>query len=71
MKTLPLSNDIISRRINEMAIDLHNQITKHVKLNEFFAIQFDDSTDKSKLAQFLCFVECMLLCKPIPGSATD
>jgi len=74
LKTIPLSNDTISRRINEMTTDVHNQIVQNLKSSEYFSIQFDESTDVTNLAQFLCFVryECenMLFCKSIPGHAT-
>lgn len=56
LKAIPLSNDTISRRINEMATNVHNQIIDYLKSSEFFALQFDESTDVANLAQFLCFV---------------
>lgn len=79
LKTIPLSNDTISRRIDEMATDVHNQIIENLKSSEFFSVQFDESTDVTNFAQFLCFVryECdgsikenILFCKSIPGRAT-
>ncbi|VVC38691.1 Hypothetical protein CINCED_3A001663 [Cinara cedri] len=60
LKTIPLSNDTISRRINKISSDVHNQIVQNLKSSEYFSIQFDESTDVTNLAQFLCFVryEC-------------
>ncbi|VVC34618.1 Hypothetical protein CINCED_3A005604 [Cinara cedri] len=71
--------DTISRRINEMETDANNQIVQNLKSSEYFSIQFDESTDVTNLAQFVCFVryECdgtikenMFFCKSIPGYAT-
>ena len=68
-----------SKRINEMATDVHNQIVQNLNSSEYFYIQFDKSTDVTHLAQMLCFVwyECdgtikenMLFCISIPGHAT-
>jgi hypothetical protein len=79
LKTIPLSNDIISRQINETSTDVHNQIVQNLKLSEYCSIQFYDSTDVTNLAQFLCFVryKCdetikknMIFCKSIPDHVT-
>jgi len=56
LKTIPLSNDTISRRINEMTTDVHNQIIHNLKSSEYFSIPFDESTDVKNLVHFLCFV---------------
>lgn len=79
LKKVPLSNDTISRRIDDMAADVRDQIIEQVSSSEFFSIQFDESTDVANMSQFLCFVryECgtsvkenMLFCKTVPGHAT-
>lgn len=51
---IPLSNDTIKRRINEMALDLKNQIIE--KLNKSpFSLQCDETTDISQNSQLLFY----------------
>jgi len=56
LKTIPLSNNTVSRRIDEMADDVHEQLIQKIKKSDFIAVQFDELTDVSNLAQFSCFV---------------
>ncbi|KAH1187132.1 hypothetical protein KIL84_019881 [Mauremys mutica] len=74
LKAIPLSNDTVSRCINEMADDIHEQLKE--KLKRFLAVQFDGSTDVSGSAELLVFVqynsdasleENMLFCKALPN----
>ena len=42
--TVPLSNDTVSRRISEMASDIHNQVLERMKSIPFFSIQLQYNT---------------------------
>lgn len=79
LKSIPLSDNTVARRIDDMADDIREQLIQNIKDSDFIAIQFDESTDVSNLAQFSCFVryitdgfikENMLFCKPLPGHTT-
>lgn len=58
-KVIPMSNNTIKRRIEDMAEDIENQIIKMVKNSSFYSIQLDESTDITN-KRLLCFVrvEC-------------
>ena len=76
-KKIQLSDNTISRRINDMAKDIQEQVVEKLKNSQHFALQFDGSTDVSDCAQFVVFVrfeaddsitEEILFCKALPAN---
>ena len=55
IKGIPLSTDIICRRISEMSQGIKCQLIDRVKRRKY-ALQLDESTDGSGLAQLIVFV---------------
>ena len=53
---IPLSNNTVQRRIEDIAMDIEQQVIEKVKKSPYFAIQLDESTDVSNCATLLCFV---------------
>jgi len=51
-----MSNDTISKRINNMSNDIENQIIEKIKKSTFYAIQHDESTDINNEAKLLVYV---------------
>ncbi|KAL4091589.1 hypothetical protein QTP88_026255 [Uroleucon formosanum] len=51
-----MSNDTISRRINNMSNDIENQLSEKIKKSIFYAIQLDESTDMNNEAILLMYV---------------
>lgn len=79
LKTVPLSNNTVCRRIDDMAVDIVDQVVEKLKLSGSFALQLDESTDVSGEAQLIAFVryrdiseinEHILFCKKLTGSTT-
>jgi hypothetical protein len=86
LKAIPLANSTASRRTDEMADDVRGSLKQNIKKDDFIAIQFDDLTDVSNMAQFSCFVRYVsdafmkeniyfyflfiYFCNPVPGHAT-
>lgn len=77
IKTIPLSNDTISRRINDMVYDTKEQLVRRIRGSPCFGIQLDESTDVAGLAQLIVFVrgilqnevfEDLLFCKTLNTS---
>uniref|UniRef100_A0A3B4VDX5 HAT C-terminal dimerisation domain-containing protein n=1 Tax=Seriola dumerili TaxID=41447 RepID=A0A3B4VDX5_SERDU len=79
LKTIPLSDNTIARRIVEMADDVKTQLIEKLRSAQGFSIQIDETTDITNYAQLLAFVrfedsgtmcEEFLFCKPLPGRTT-
>ncbi|GFT40404.1 zinc finger MYM-type protein 6 [Trichonephila clavipes] len=77
LQSIPLSNDSVSRRIDDIAEDVEQQLFG--KLRDKFSIQLDEATDSNKDAHFIAYVrfwdgmsavEELLFCKPIKLKAT-
>ncbi|XP_067126358.1 zinc finger BED domain-containing protein 5-like [Centruroides vittatus] len=78
IELVPLSNNTVSRRINDLANYVENELLKRIKLN-YFAIQLDESTDVTNAAVLLVYVrylftnivqEDVLFAKPLKTYTT-
>ncbi|XP_068598134.1 zinc finger BED domain-containing protein 5 [Brachionichthys hirsutus] len=76
IKSIPLSSDAVSRRIEDIAIDLQEQLVENLK-GKRFALQLDKATAEACL--FIAYVrfgttsslcEDLLFCKPVGDRAT-
>ncbi|XP_050535830.1 zinc finger BED domain-containing protein 5-like [Daktulosphaira vitifoliae] len=74
VEMIPLSNDTVTRRINDMSQWTENRLIERVSKSRFFSLQLDESTDVQGLCQLLVFIryiwnngphEDMLFCEPI------
>lgn len=74
VEMIPLSNDTVTRRINDMSQWTENQLIERASKSRFFSLQLDESTDVQGLCQLLVFIryiwnnaphEDMLFCEPI------
>ncbi|GFW76296.1 zinc finger BED domain-containing protein 5 [Trichonephila clavipes] len=54
LQSMPLSNDTVSRRIDDIAEDVEQQLFG--KLQDKFSIQLDEATDSNKDAHFIAYV---------------
>lgn len=79
LKSIPLSDNTIQRRISNMATDVRDQVIEKIKKSSFVSLQFDESTDIAGCAQFVAFVrfesneklmEEILFCKTLPTNTT-
>lgn len=79
IKTVPLSNDTVCHRIDDMAEDIVAKVVGNLKRTTSFALQLDDSTDITGESQLVAFVRCkdtddisehILFCKPMLGKTT-
>lgn len=79
LKQVPLSDNTVARRIDEMANDIKIQLIDRIKKSGKFSLQLDESTDISNAAQLLIFVrycyegkllEDMLFCTTLDGTCT-
>ncbi|XP_030289596.1 zinc finger BED domain-containing protein 5-like [Sparus aurata] len=77
--TIPLSNDTVGRRIQDIANDIKDQLIDRVRKSGRFSLQIDECTDVSGDAQLLAFVrysyegkmhEDMLFCSSMEGTCT-
>lgn len=81
VQMIPSSDNTVSRRIADMAKDILKQLLLRIKASEFYALQIDESTNVTGLAQLLVYVyvwyiyegtimEDVLFFKPLDGRAT-
>ncbi len=54
-KTVPLSNDTVSRRMENMGTDIVKQLVDKLRAGESFSLQLDESVDVSGQAQLVAF----------------
>lgn len=78
LNNIPLSNDTICRRINDISVDMQQQLESELTGN-LFAIQLDEATDSSNDSHLICYIrfcqgskicEDLLFCKQIEGRTT-
>ncbi|GFX05117.1 zinc finger MYM-type protein 6 [Trichonephila clavipes] len=78
LQSTPLSNDTVSRRIDDIAEDVEQQLFGKLR-DKLFSIQLDEATDSNKDAHFIAYVRFwdgmsavkeLLFCKPIKLKAT-
>ncbi len=55
LKALPLSNDLIWRRIDKMSFDIENQLVDKLKNNKF-SLQIDESTISNNKAILMAYI---------------
>lgn len=55
LRSVPLSDNTISRRIFDMADDINDQLNEKLK-GRYFAIQLDEATDSHNDAHLICYV---------------
>lgn len=75
---IPLSNDVIHSRIEDMSTDIVQQVIRELKESPLpFSMQLDESTDVAQYSQLLVFVryvnkdsikEEFLFCEPLSGT---
>ncbi|GFW65252.1 SCAN domain-containing protein 3 [Trichonephila clavipes] len=79
LQSIPLSNDTVSRRIDDIAEDVEQQLFGKLR-DKLFSIQLDEATDSNKDAHFIAYVrfwdgmsavEELIFCKPIKLKATE
>ncbi|XP_043317906.1 zinc finger MYM-type protein 6 isoform X2 [Cervus canadensis] len=81
MKTIPLSNNTIGHRIDELSADIEDQLIQKVRESKWFALQIDESSEISNTTLLLCYIrfidygcsdikEELLCCIEIPSQMT-
>lgn len=75
VRKIPLSNNTVQRRIEDMSNDVEFHVNEKLKAAELFALQLDESTDVTGKPQVMTFVrficdneliEQFLFCKDLP-----
>ncbi|XP_036917373.1 zinc finger MYM-type protein 6 isoform X4 [Sturnira hondurensis] len=81
MKTIPLPNNTIGHRIDELSADIEDQLIQKVKESKWFALQIDEFSETSNITLLLCYVrfidndcsdikEELLCCIEMPSQIT-
>ncbi|GFT43708.1 SCAN domain-containing protein 3 [Trichonephila clavipes] len=55
LQSIPLSNDTVSRRIDDIAENVEQQLFGKLR-DKLFSIQLDEATDSNKDAHFIAYV---------------
>lgn len=76
---VPLSDNTVSRRIQDLASEVKKILIQRIQESRFFAIQLDESTDVTNFAQLMVYVryeyeqtveEEFLFCESLSGRTT-
>ncbi|GFX73156.1 SCAN domain-containing protein 3 [Trichonephila clavipes] len=70
LQSIPLSNDTVSRRIDDIAEDVEQQLFGKLR-DKLFSIQLDEATDSNKDAHFIAYVRFWDEWKNCVGICTD
>jgi hypothetical protein len=72
---IPLSNNSVGHRINDMAGNVESQLIKRVKKSPYYALQIDETTHVTNDANLMCYVryaydsnihDDILFCRTLP-----
>jgi hypothetical protein len=75
---IPLSNDTVGRRINDMAGNVESQLIERVKKSPYYALQIDETTHVTNNANLMCYIKYaydnihddILFCRTLPTHTT-
>lgn len=70
LKVVPVSNNTIQRRINNLADDVSSQLIERLQRSRYYALQMNESTDVRYIHRN-AFEEDFLMCKPLPLNTTS
>ncbi|GFT40197.1 hypothetical protein TNCV_1527021 [Trichonephila clavipes] len=64
LQSIPLSNDIVSRRIDDIAEEVDNSFSLSFNsVVQFFSIQPGEATDSNKDAHFIAYARFWMVCQ--------